>query len=69
MNPFADDYKRVNENWNAYASFKKVSFVNESSRLFMLKLTWNVNFGQSYRKDEKRLYNSDSDSGVMTTKN
>lgn len=69
MNPFTDNYKRINENWNAFSSYKKVDYLNESSRLFMLKLTWNVNFGRSYQKDEKRLYNNDSDSGVMTTKN
>ncbi|WP_085536247.1 TonB-dependent receptor [Massilibacteroides vaginae] len=66
MNPFVDDYKRVNENWNQYTSNTRSNFVNESSRAFILKFAWNFNFGRKYGSVRKKVYNEDSNSGVMS---
>lgn len=65
INPFADNYKRTSENRNSYASNKRVSYVNESSRLFLLKFAWNFSFGRSLNQVDKRLNNSDSDNGIL----
>ena len=66
FNPFADNYKTVNENWSKVASVKRAMYINESSRMIALSFTWNLNFGRSYQSAQKKLNNSDNDSGVIT---
>lgn len=67
FNPFSDNWKMQSENWNQYASSKKTSYVKESSRLFVVSVSYNFSFGRTYKAGQKRLNNSDSDSGVMST--
>lgn len=65
INPFVDNYKRVNENRNQYAWNKREAYVNESSKMIILKFTWNLNFGKRYSTERKRLNNTDNKSGIM----
>lgn len=67
LNPFADNYKIDEENWSRYASYKKRNYVNESSRMFMFKINYSFSFGRRYSSAQKRLDNTDSESGVMST--
>ena len=67
FNPFSDNWKVQSENWNQYASSKKTSYIKESSRLFVVSVSYNFSFGRTYKARQKRLNNSDSDSGVMST--
>ena len=67
FNPFSDNWKVQSENWNQYASRKKTSYIKESSRLFVVSVSYNFSFGRTYKAGQKRLNNSDSDSGVMST--
>lgn len=67
FNPFSDNWKVQSENWNQYASSKKTSYIKESSRFFVVSVSYNFSFGRTYKVGQKRLNNSDSDSGVMST--
>lgn len=67
FNPFADNYKVQSENRSQYASYKKSSYIKESSRMFLLRLTYNFSFGRTFKSEQKRLNNADDDSGVMST--
>lgn len=67
INPFTNNYKRINENWNKYVSSYKENYINESSRVFFLTLAWNFQFGRKYQSGGKKINNQDSDSGVMNT--
>lgn len=67
FNPFSDNWKVQSENWNQYASSKKTSYIKESSRLFVVSVSYSFSFGRTYKAGQKRLNNSDSDSGVMST--
>ena len=67
FNPFSNNWKVQSENWNQYASSKKTSYIKESSRLFVVSVSYNFSFGRTYKAGQKRLNNSDSDSGVMST--
>jgi hypothetical protein len=67
QNPFANSYKQESENRSQYASYKRLNYINESSRLVMVQLTWNFSFGRKFSSTEKRLDNSDNDSGIMST--
>ena len=67
FNPFVDNYKVVTENRSQHASYKKSNYINESSRMFVLRLSYNFSFGRNFKSGQKRLNNSDDDSGVMST--
>lgn len=67
INPFTDDYKQQSANWNKYASYEKSNFFKESSRLFLVSLSYNFSFGRTFSVGQKRLNNSDNESGVMST--
>ena len=67
FNPFTDNYKQLSENWNQYASYKKSNYIKESCRLFLVNISYNFSFGRTYKSGQKRVNNSDSDSGVMST--
>ncbi|MDR2765353.1 MAG: TonB-dependent receptor [Tannerella sp.] len=63
--PFADNYHTDTENHSAYASYRKRMYINESSRMLFFTLSWNMNFGRTFQSGQKRLNNTDEDSGVM----
>lgn len=67
LNPFTDNYKVETENRSQYASYKKSMYIKESSRLFMFNLSYNFSFGRKYKAGQKRVSNSDNQSGVMST--
>ena len=67
INPFVDNYKSEIENRSQYASFKKTGYINESSRMLLVNLTYNFSFGRKFTGGQKRLNNMDDDSGVMKT--
>ena len=67
INPFVDNYKVEYENWSKHASFKKNMYIKESSRMFLINLTYNFSFGRTFNSGQKRLNNADNDSGVMSS--
>lgn len=67
FNPFANNYKQVNENWSQHASYKRANYINESSRLLVVHFSYNFSFGRTVKSAQKRLQNSDNDSGVMSS--
>ena len=67
INPFTDNYKVETENWNRYASYKRSMYIKESSRLFVVTVSYNFSFGRKYSAGQKKLNNADNDSGVMST--
>ncbi len=69
FNPFTN-YKQnkvLTENWNEYASYKKVNYIKESSRLFVVTASYNFSFGRKFKAGKQRVVNSDNDSGVMSS--
>ena len=67
FNPFINNYKVDQENWSKHASHKKSSYINESSRMFMAQISYSFSFGRKFNTAQKRLDNSDTESGVMST--
>ncbi|WP_085536249.1 TonB-dependent receptor [Massilibacteroides vaginae] len=66
FNPFSTT-KHETRNYNQYASFRKVNSVEDASRMFVLQLSWNMNFGRKQNGVQKKLNNTDTDSGIMST--
>ena len=67
FNPFTDNYKVENENWNQFASYKTKSYIKESSRMFLVSLSYNFSFGRKFKATQRKVNNSDNESGVMST--
>lgn len=67
FNPFVDNYKQESANWSQYASYKKSNYIKESSRMVAVTLSYNFSFGRKFNVGQKRISNSDEDSGVMST--
>jgi hypothetical protein len=67
FNPFVDNYRQRSENRSRYASYKRSNYINETSRMVILRLTYNFSFGRTFSASQKRLNNTDDDSGVMST--
>ena len=65
MMPFSSQYKRVEENRNAYAPSRTNMYANDFSRMLMLTFSWNFDFGRKFKETNKKLWNSDEDSGIM----
>lgn len=68
MMPFSNQYKRLNENKNAYAPYIKRAYANDFSRMVILTFSWNIDFGRTFKSGEKKLHNADTDAGIMTGK-
>ncbi|MGM9759236.1 MAG: carboxypeptidase-like regulatory domain-containing protein [Parabacteroides sp.] len=64
INPFMNNWKQETENWNRFASYHRTSHIKESSNVIGLSLSYNFSFGRSFKSAQKRVNNSDSDSGV-----
>ena len=67
FNPFTDNYKQQTENWNKYASYKKANYVKESSQMFLASVSYHFSFGRKFKAGQRKVNNSDNDSGVMST--
>ena len=66
-NPFVDNYHWENENRSQYASYRRVMYNNDSSRLLGVHFSWNFSFGRKFNATQKKLNNVDEDAGVMST--
>jgi hypothetical protein len=67
FNPFVDNYRVKSENRSQYASYNRTMYIKDTSRFWTLRFTWNFSFGRTFNAAQKRLSNTDEDSGVMQT--
>lgn len=67
FNPFTDNYKQQTENWNRYASYKRTNYVKESSQCVIASVSYHFSFGRKFKAGQRRVNNSDNNSGVMST--
>ena len=67
LNPFAgkDSYNRPTESFNKFTPSKNTWYLRESSRLYVVSLSWNVSFGRKFKSVQKRLNNQDTNSGAL----
>ena len=70
MNPFTGKYSRGYYNFSAVAPYNSDVYTNNLGQIIIFNFSINLNFGRKYNIANKRLDNSDNDSGIMTgTKN
>ena len=64
-NPFQNDYARKETDMNQYAGYDYEYHMDDVARMIAVTFSWNFSFGRDYKGENKRMSNSDSDSGVM----
>lgn len=65
MLPFSSEYRREDENRNQYAPSRYWGYSNDFSRMLILTFSWNFDFGRKFRSGNKKINNSDSDTGII----
>ena len=64
-NPFMNNYKVGSENWNRNAHNNTYQYVNETSRMLLVKLTYGLDFGNKHKNIIQQIQNEDNDTGVV----
>ena len=66
VNPFTDDYHQGIENVSKLAPNKQLAFSKNLTRMFMLNVSFNLNFGKQKSLASKRIENADTDTGILS---
>ena len=66
MNPFTDDYHQGVENLSKLAPNKQLAFSKNFTRMFLLNVSFNLDFGKQRQTARKRIDNSDTDTGILS---
>ena len=66
LNPFTKRYEQGVDNLSQLAPNKQLAYSTQLSRIVMLNLSFNLDFGKQYRNGGKRINNSDNDSGILS---
>ena len=64
LDPFINDYKVTNENWNRYAGYQQVITTNMIKQMVTVGISWILNWGRRYETDEQRINNVIGGGGV-----
>ncbi len=66
MNPFTEDYHQGVENISKLAPNKQRAFSKDFTRMLMLNVSFNLDFGKQKKSVSKRIDNSDMDTGILS---
>jgi len=66
MNPFTDDYYQGVENVSRLAPNKQRAFSKDFTRMLMLNVSFNLDFGKQKQTTRKRIDNADTDTGILS---
>lgn len=67
LNPFMDVWRAGEESRSAQINSQFWAHAKDSSRLLCISASYNFSFGRKHESSQKRLYNEDTDSGVMSS--
>jgi len=66
MNPFTDDYHQGVENVSHLAPNKQRAFSKDFTRMLMLNVSFNLDFGKQKQTPRKRIDNADNETGILS---
>ena len=66
MNPFTDDYHQGVENLSKLAPNKQLAFSKNLTRMFLMNVSFNLDFGKQKQTVGKRIDNEDADTGILS---
>jgi hypothetical protein len=65
ISPFSGNYKRRTENMNTYSPYESYGYINNLSRMVMINFSCHFDFGRKAKTENKRMNNTDSDTGII----
>lgn len=65
-NPFEKEYRQTVENFSAIAPYTQTLYSQNLTRVFLLKLSFNLDFGKSRSNARQRMSNEDTNTGIMS---
>ena len=65
MFPFTNNYKTGHERVSNIAPYTSWNYTKEVGQMAVIRLNYNFEFGKPYRATQKRMNNSDSESGIL----
>ena len=65
MFPFTNNYKTGRERVSNIAPYTSWNYTKEVGQMAVIRLNYNFEFGKPYRATQKRMNNSDSESGIL----
>lgn len=67
-NPFMDNYKIGYERYSDIMPAKEYQYVNETSKMILGRISYNLDFGSKRKSIRQRLNNEDTDNGMVKGK-
>ncbi|WP_243462574.1 outer membrane beta-barrel family protein [Bacteroides stercorirosoris] len=68
LNPFTKRYEQEIENISQLAGSRQVAFSTNLSPVFMVNVSFRLDFGRTYKSQNKVLNNSDTNAGILSGK-
>lgn len=66
MNPFTKDYHQGVENVSHLAPGKQRAFSRDFTRMLMVNVSFNLDFGKQKKAASRRIHNDDTDTGILS---
>lgn len=66
MNPFTKRYEQGVENLSHLAPYKQIAYSDDFKRMVMLNVSFSLDFGKQRGVGDKRISNSDTDTGILS---
>ena len=66
MNPFTDDYKTEVLDVSRLAPNRQLAYSKDFTRMLMLNVSFNLDFGKQRRSEGRRIQNEDTDTGILS---
>lgn len=66
LNPFTKKYEQEIDNLSKMAPYRQLAYSKNLSPLFMVNVSFNLNFGKSQTSRNKRINNKDTDTGILS---
>jgi hypothetical protein len=64
-NPFMNNYRIGFKNFSKQAPYQNYQYINETSKMFLVRWTWNFDYGRKYKSKKQKIQNEDNDTGIM----
>ncbi len=65
-NPFEKRYRQTVENFSAVAPYLQTLYTERLTKVFLLKLSFNLDFGKSRNNARQRISSEDTNTGIMS---
>ena len=65
VNPFIDTWVGGTDKLNKQANSVRREVIPEAQNLVSFRLSWNFNYGRQYKSGNKKMNNTDDNSGVL----